>query len=189
MELWDDDAVEAHNTPASFLAPHQEGMLKTEALARNVAYMCQDEDIAYDLRLNPERFPVFSPMATTPVLIVAVDDLPTRQRIWNILKRERQDCAANGEDHPVKLLIDARSGLDLITIYAVALSDENADTSVYEESFTRGSAEIPCSGRAVAYNSATCAGLVTRMVAAYANGDYIPRRVTFDHKTWFYFAE
>lgn len=165
-------------------------MPKTQAVRDNIAYLCEDDESAYDVRLHDTRFPgPYYPICETPVLIVAVDSLEVRQRIWNLLQSERAQYADRGEQHPVKLLIDARSGRNIITVYSVDLDTPDPDTSIYDESFTRRPAEIPCSERAVAYNSATCAGLVGRMVAAYARDGYIPRRCTFDHGSFFYFAE
>lgn len=116
----------------------------------------------------------------TEVLVLALDSLQARRTIWESLKLCWQDT-------DVRLLIDLRSGLDLITIYTVDLRQDEPYTE-YEGSFSRGSLNIPCSARAVAYNSSTCAGLAAAIVRAWVMRDPLPRRIIVDHKTWFLMA-
>jgi hypothetical protein len=178
LYLVDDDTVEDHNLPGSAYRPDQVGLRKAFAMADNVRAWSETDAVGI-----PARVPghLFSPLdIATEVLVVALDSLEGRQRIWETLVRSNRT---------VKFLVDARSGLDAVQIYNAVLPLGKAGTASYEKAlYDIDPIHVPCSARSVAYNGNTCAGIVGAMVKAWSLREAMPEHVWIDHKSWLFQA-
>ena len=117
------------------------------------------------------KFPFKDDQVRTEVCIISVDSREERIALFELI--------ANSPD--VKLLIDLRSGLSLIHIYTFKIPEE---IEMYPETVAHEGIDVPCSARAVAYNSFTVAGLCGGIVAAYAAERVFPQHIIVDHHSW-----
>lgn len=163
MWLFDPDYVEAHNTPASLYGPHQEGKPKVIALVDNLIMLTGGTGF---IPVH-DKFPPAHEYAATPVVVVALDSREERIKIWPFINR-------------AGLIVDLRSGLDVINVYAF----EPRENDDYLASLQSEGEDIPCSARAVAYNSLTAAGLCGAIVKAWSLDEPFSREVLICHKNF-----
>lgn len=161
---YDPDVVEAHNLASSFYRTEQVGMPKAEALYENVLWLTGTEIVAHNR-------PFAAPNVTTSAVIVGVDTIEERRRIFNVLK---------GKGFP-QLLIDGRTGGNTIDIYAATAETlDEYEESLHQRSYQEG----VCGERNVAYTVAGVVSVICGILAARSRGDSIPLRVLLDFKGW-----
>jgi hypothetical protein len=165
MNLWDPDSVEDHNLPNQFVPLASIGHPKVEVLAEVLRQFAVCEPTAVQRAATGEE--------AQGVCIVAVDTMKARQAIWRGI---RQNPA-------VPLLIDGRMGAEVGLIYSV-YPMEPKDVAFYESSLhaDEEALELPCTARAVIYNTLFMAGLIANQVKKYALGEGLSREIIFDLK-------
>ena len=165
LTVYDDDTVTEHNLPAQFFRTGDIGRPKVEALQEIVQ--------AFDgvaIQVRAERF-VDQPL--TGVVIVAVDSMDQRQRIW---RRVRYNPA-------VKLYIDTRMGTEVAVVHVVNPIDPD-DVHRYEENL-HGSEEAfqaRCTERAIVYTVLGLAAITAGKVKKFVMGQPYRKTVVRDFK-------
>jgi len=167
--LMDDDTVEPHNLPNQFFPVEALGMLKVEALAIQILQFNPDVEI----EVVPERFTDdFKWPHPTPreIAIVATDTLKSRACVWWRCKNKPH----------IELYLDARMAAEQFEVHAVRPADLS-DQRRYEATLFQGRApdsdrggrelrkpvDLPCTARAIAYNTFVLGGLVAHEVKKY----------------------
>lgn len=161
----DFDHCEPHNLPTQWFRPGDAmlGLPKVQALADLVAWVADRHVVPVKARFTGgESRPL------GPIVVLAVDSLEERARIWAAL-RERND---------VRLLIDARAGAEVVEVHA--LEPGKSDPAVLERSLEGEAAEEPCTRRAIAYAPFAAAAIVGSVVRAWVRREPFPPRVTMD---------
>lgn len=171
ITVTDFDRCEAHNLPTQWFRRSDVALrqAKVEALAEMVAWVSERK-----VATVQERFTGAENRRLGPVVILAVDSLDERRRIWENLKK-RSD---------VRLLIDARMGAEVVEIHCVDLGDGELDA--YERSLV-GDEEAyqePCTRRAILYTVLGGAAFVGSLLRAHARGESHPHRVVFDFRNF-----
>jgi hypothetical protein len=143
---------------------------KVEALAEMVAWVCDLEITTVQARFTGDE-----PRPLGPIVILAVDTLEERRRIWEQLK-PRQD---------VQLLVDVRMGAEILEIHAVERGHDAVEA--YESSIASDVVpyEEPCTRRAVLYTALGAASFVGSILRAYAKREPFPRYLAFDFRNFF----
>jgi len=172
LTITDFDGCEAHNLATQWFRPAHVLLEqpKVDALGEMMAWVCDREITAVKARFTgDEKRPV------GPVVILAVDSLEERRRIWQRLK-QRDD---------VRLLLDARMGAEVLELHCVALPRD--DTTVYASSLQDDGEPFqePCTRRAILYTALGGAAFVGSVLRAYAKGESFPRRIVFDFRNHF----
>ena len=172
VTVTDFDTCKIHNLPTQwFRSSHAKtNWPKVHALAEAVELLCERR-----IETQLGRFSGAEERPLGPVLILAVDSIEERTRIWKNVK-VRSD---------VRFLLDARMGAEVVEIRAVVLGRDAHD--VYEESLhdpAQSFAE-PCTRRAIVYTSLGAAGFVASLFRSYARGLPFPRYVAFDFRNFF----
>jgi molybdopterin/thiamine biosynthesis adenylyltransferase len=172
ITLSDFDTCTRHNLSNQwFTESHAAlGQAKVEALAEMVAWIGERDLVPVQARFTGDE-----PRPLGPVVILAVDSLEERARIWSRLKR-RDD---------VRFLIDARMGAQVLEVYALDL--ERDDREAYERSLVvseGGSFEEPCTQRAIFYTVLGAASFVGSILRSYCRSEPYSRHVAFDFRNF-----
>lgn len=172
--IFDDDVVNLHNVAASYFTYDQalEKEPKVKALIHNINTLMDVNMLGIQSQV-PSDF-VSINQITKPVLILSTDSRRSRKLIWNILQRNNPG---------IELLIDARSGWDVTRIFTCIIGQED-DEERYTKSLEPEGQDVPCSARAVAYNSMGVAANVSAILKSYYTGGSTPHHVMQDYKTW-----
>ena len=172
--LMDDDTVESHNLPSQFYPMEAVGMLKVEALAIQMLQFNPDVDV----ETVPERFTDnfrWSQPAPREVVIVATDTLKSRACVWDRCRNKLH----------IELYLDARMAAEQFEVHVVRPSDPS-DKRQYEATLFQGTApdtgrggrelrkpvDLPCTARAIAYNTFVLAGLVAHEIKKYVMNEF-----------------
>lgn len=176
LTCFDPDVVEPHNVAASFYTYDQAlaKAPKVQALVSNINMFMDVHMVGVMAKLTSNESML--DMFNKPVLIISTDSRSSRLEIWSLLNRFRNK-------HHVELLIDARSGWDVTRVYTCRM-DNKEDREHYTASLSREGQQIPCSARAVAYNSIGVGSTVAGILKSYALHEPVPRHVLWDYKTW-----
>jgi len=172
LSLYDPDSIEEHNWSNQLFFRNQIGQPKVDALRQNLAQFSESKVIticdAYDGRTSD------------PLLISGVDSMKSRKEIWKVVR-----------DKPnIGLYIDARMGLEVLTIYALNPCIK-ADRVAYTATLTSDEAahSDPCTARSIAYTPAVSAGIIASYVKKLVNihsgrgENPIPFGIVFDLAT------
>lgn len=165
LVLWDGDIVGTENILASMYSPRSIGRPKATALQELIEMMCPTR--VRSVASNFTRTDIID----TPILVVATDDLPTRKFIVEAALRD------------VEFVVDVRSGLWQLDFFAFR-PEMAEEKSKWDASFNGPVEELPCGGRAVAFNSFTAAGIVAGIVTSFLRREAYPVQMTVDHRTW-----
>jgi len=169
MVIFDDDLVEPHNVAASYytLQQAQDRMPKAEAVVQNLTALMPVNVLGVKTKITSNLH-----LLNKPIMIISTDNKESRLRIWRLLENDMPE-----------FIIDARSGWDVTRIYTCQRSNEES-RHLYDRSFSGEGQDVPCSARAVAYNSMGVAAKVSAIVKSYVTGGIVPTHVTDDFKTW-----
>jgi len=172
ITISDFDRCEAHNLATQWFRQSHVILeqAKVDALAETVAWICDREIVTVHGRFTgAEERPV------GPVVILAVDSLEERRRIW-----ERLKCRDD-----VQLVVDARMGAEVLEIYCVDLDEDSFDS--YERSLEDDGEEYqePCTRRAILYTVLGGASFVGSLLRAYTMGENFSRHLVFDFRNFF----
>ncbi len=170
--IFDDDIVNLHNVAASYYTRKQSilQMPKAQAMVENMNALMDVNVLGIKAKV-PSGLPVS--YAVKPVVIISTDSRRSRVLFWSHVKREDD----------VELLIDARSGWDVTSIHTCKM-DDGRSRQAYSDSLEAEGGNIPCSARAVGYNSIGVAANVAAIVKSYANNETFPSYIMQDYKTW-----
>ena len=163
ITVWDNDRLEEINIPSQLCKPALVGRPKVESLAELVYELTE-------MKIK-EIFRRYCGQYLEGVLIVAVDNMTTRQIVWKRIKLNSK----------IPLLIDTRMGAEFARIYTIhPMNIEEVD--FYEQNLysNDGAEHLPCSGRSIIYCPTVIAGLVTMIVKQYAVNHPVPREILFD---------
>jgi hypothetical protein len=162
VTIYDDDIVAVENLSSQGFAPQDVGYHKVTSLAR-----VSDHVAPLRVRWEGQRI-------ETPVVVVAPDNMETRQRA--------AEAFADDWDNP-QLLIDCRSAQDTLLVYTVLKPPPEAERSTvgldprfdrlerYRGSHLPDQSEVipvPCGFQGAAYIGMRSAYEVTRRVVSYA---------------------
>ncbi len=167
--LMDDDFVEPHNLPNQFYPTEAVGMLKVEALAIQMLQFNPEVDV----ETVPERFTDdFRWLQPAPreIVIVATDSLKSRACIWDRCKNKPH----------IELYLDARMAAEQFEVHVVRPS-YSSDKRQYEATLfqvvamdtergrreLRKPVDLPCTARAIAYNTFVLAGLIAHEIKKF----------------------
>jgi len=163
ITVWDTDRLDEVNIPNQLCKPSMVGRPKVEALAELVNELTE-------MHIK-QMYRRYSGQYLEGVVIVAVDNMTTRQIVWKRVKLNQK----------ISLLIDARMGAEFARIYTIhPMNIEEVD--FYEQNlYSNDEAEhLPCSGRSIIYCPTVIAGLVTLIIKQYAVNYPVPREILID---------
>lgn len=157
ITVMDPDTVESHNLPNQLYRIQDIGKPKVEALADIIASYTGTA-----IKTRQERY---ESQELSGVVIVGVDTMKTRSDIWSHVRINIQ----------VPFFIEARMGGKIAHIYALcpwmAISIERYEQTLYDDS---KAVEEPCTQQAIIYNVFMIAGIIGRLVKAYAKDEPLP---------------
>lgn len=161
--VWDADTLEDVNIPNQLCKPAMISRPKVEALAELV-----DELTEIQIKQVNRRY---MGQSLEGVVIVTVDNMTTRQKVWKRVKLNRK----------VPLLLDSRMGAEFARIYAIFPANV-VDGDFYEQNlYNSDDAErLPCSARSIIYCPTVIAGYIALLVKQHAVGQPLPREVLID---------
>lgn len=103
------------------------------------------------------------------IVISAVDNMATRLILFELLTSTN------------KLFIDGRMAGNVIQLFIVHMNNPEELAAYQQTLFSDEQAvHIPCSERAVVYNTSIIAGLIADLVARHANGKVLPSTIEVD---------
>lgn len=167
ITVFDDDAVEEHNTGAQLYGMGHIEMYKTSALHEIIKTLTGTIVVPKN-----ETFPSdIHAIAPGTIVISGVDSMKSRQAIWDSIK-------ANPF---VSWYIDGRMSLEAIRVYVTERSDSR-DRTWYEESLhSDGEGEqLQCSAQSTAYNGFYCASVIGGILSAIVRNAEVPRELIGD---------
>ncbi|RJO64287.1 MAG: hypothetical protein C4523_18750 [Myxococcales bacterium] len=172
INIFDDDTVEPHNVSNQVYGEEYLGQPKAVALGVEVnrvtgilpgqfRHRYKDQPLGRD---EPKR-----------LVISCVDNMETRKTIWEQAK------AQGSRQNPITL-IDPRQGGEFIVIYTAKSHGDILGAQAYEETLhpAKESMRLPCTARAVIYNSMLTGALVAILAKKHALGEPLPRRIAVD---------
>jgi hypothetical protein len=172
ITVTDFDVCEAHNLTTQWFRPSDVLVerAKVEALSEMVGWVCDR-----DLSTVNGRFSGNESRRLGPIVILAVDSLRERRRIWNHVKKRRD----------VDLLVDARMGAEVLEVYVTGPKQD--ERIAYEDSLDdRGeSFDEPCTRRGILYTVMGAAAVVGSLLRAYARSEPFPRHIAMDFRHFF----
>ncbi len=169
ITVTDFDRCEEHNLPTQWFRPADVTMArpKVEALAEMAAWI-------FDREIEPveARFTGTEDRRLGPIVIVAVDSLEERRKIWERLSA-RDD---------VRFLVDARAGAEVVEIRAVDLERDSRED--YERSLEGEPFEERCTRQVISYTVLGAASFVGSVIRAWVRRDEYPRSFVFDFQNF-----
>lgn len=161
LRVFDPDVVEPVNVPSQVYLPEQVGMPKVEALGALLPSREGQTRSLHATRWNGQPL--------SGIVISAVDSMEVRRRIWEHVKQEPVA-------RRVPLLIDPRMGGTTGMIITVR---PEVDRAFYEERWysDERAVDLPCTARAVCFNTVGIAAVITSVVALHVSGSAPPREV------------
>ena len=161
LTVFDPDTIAPHNLPNQFYRIEDLGKLKVMALAEIIeAYA------GIEIKAQAKKF---TDQALQGIVIVAVDSMEERKKIWHQVKRNIH----------VPLFIDTRMGAEVARIYAV---NPLADEECYHQSLYPSAEALhePCTHRAIIYTVLGLSAWVCRLVKKFLSHETFSREVILD---------
>jgi len=163
ITVWDGDTLEDLNIPNQLCKPSMTGKLKVEALAVLV-------DELTEVQIKETHRPYIG-QSLEGVVIVTVDNMTCRQRVWKRAKLNRK----------IPLLIDARMGAEFARIYTIHPTNIDEGDFYGGNLYSNGEAErLPCSARSIIYCPTVIAGIVALLIKKYAINQPTRREILID---------
>ena len=172
ITLTDFDVCEMHNLSNQWFRRSHVllGQSKVEALAEMVAWIGERNLVPVKA-----RFTGAESRTVGPVVILAVDSLEERARVWERLRR-RDDA---------RFLVDARMGAEVLEIHALDLRQDDGEAYARSLQVPEGDAfEQPCTERAIFYTVLGGGAFVGSILRAWYRGEPYPRHVVFDFRNF-----
>jgi len=166
LTIYEPDLIEEHNLPNQIYPLGSVGRPKAAVLAEVLTQFteCLPNVIQQEIT-GKERL--------AGVVISAVDSMASRASIWEAVRF----------NSAVPLYIDGRMGGEIGIIYSVNPNDPE-DVRFYETSLHSDdeAIQIPCTERAIIYNTFMIASLIASQVKKYAVGETLRREIIFEIK-------
>jgi len=163
VRLIDGDIVGDVNIRPSLYTPVDIGICKVLALQRLLLYLSNLSTTVCSEFVGPDNYP-----SLKDIVVVSVDTMAVRKDIW-------ENCIGLYNPH---WLIDARMGAEICTIVTVDLSSDEQRERYDDELFTDDEArQLPCTARAIAYNTAYIAALIVRTIKRILVGEEVDYQV------------
>lgn len=157
ISIMDFDSVEVHNLPNQYFRLSDVGRSKAEALAEII-----HDFTGSQVTVRNERY---ENQPLEGVVIVAVDNMATRQQVWN---RARYNMR-------VPLLIEARMGGQEAQVYGVNPCTPDLIRMYEKTLYTDDQAAADaCTAQAIIYNTSMIAAIISGLVKAHANAEPLP---------------
>lgn len=133
MFLYDSDIVEKHNIPVQFFNFDDIDGKKSNITADKIHYCSECTAIPFDIKYKKEY------KLLSPIVIVSTDDMESRKKVF-------EACREQG----IKLLIDARMGGEVFSIFTVNMRNKK-DVDKYAKTFHE-STRTSCTQKGIIYN-------------------------------------
>lgn len=164
IDLWDGDVVETHNVPSQWYSDTDSGTLKVEALSSL---------IRAQLGISPNPIPrMWNGEPLSGLVVAGLDSMAARQKLWFEGVKYHAD---------IPLFIDGRMGAEMGLVYAVRPTDLD-DVRFYEAELNSDeeAPSLPCTARAIIYNTSMLGALIGSIVKKWARGQPFPREIVCD---------
>ena len=167
LTCYDPDVIQDHNWSNQMYRDGDIGSLKATALMDVMEQFGGHTPNAVSSRY------VDQPL--TEVVISAVDSMESRKVIWKSVREQPE----------VKLLIDARMGLETLVIWTVR-PQVREDRVAYSQSLIPDEQALqePCTARSICYTPLMAASIICNLVKRFVNDEEMPRRVVLDLATF-----
>lgn len=166
ITVYDFNTVEEHNLPNQFYRTCDLGKPKVVALQEIIEQFEGIEINARNERYRGQR--LFG------IVIVAVDSMDARIRIWKFVK----------QNSDVKLFIDSRMGAEVMRLYTFDPNDFYAckeyETNLYPSS---EAVQVRCTAKTIMYTVLLIASLLANQVKKFLSGEFLKKELIFDLKT------
>jgi molybdopterin/thiamine biosynthesis adenylyltransferase len=170
ISVWDDDTVELHNIATQFYRIQKDiEVPKVDAIANIVESFNGTTVKTNNLQVGGEEADELY-----GVVVSGVDSIEARIEIWKGLK--------NNINVPV--YIDARMGAEVCRIFTIDPSSPQ-HIERYERSINpnKERVELPCTAKAIIYNTFGIAGLIANQVKKFFKGEHLHNEIIFDYRT------
>jgi molybdopterin-synthase adenylyltransferase len=166
IKVFDPDTVELHNWSNQVYRNNDVGKQKVDALTEII-----EELTDVKLQTYSEGF-LSQPL--TELVISGVDSMKSRKIIWKAIRH----------DPAVQMYIDARMGLETLTIHTVNPLRRDEKIAYRQTLYNDNEAiEEPCTARTICYTPLLAATVVCNLVKRYIKGELMPSNITLDLKT------
>lgn len=155
--VYDFDKVEEHNLSSQFFGIEDVGKLKTDCLKKHIKEFTGIE-ILTDGKFTDQR--------TYGILIIAVDTMKERERIYNVINK-----------FPPRVIIDGRMGGDTIEIHTANTPAE------YKKTLVKEVESVGCAERYISYTSLIMAGLLVNQVKRFLKDEPLKESILLDMAT------
>lgn len=177
ITVFDPDIVENQNRANQVYSEGAVGAKKVQALYNEIRW-----NSSIDINKMEFNFPINLPMGKNIILLVTVDSMKSRLKIFEWLMTNQFN---------VKLFIDARTGGEVgrvfafepmmpsaMTEYAKTLHSDTPSAEMNEE--VRRSSEVKCTARSIVDVSVTVAARITNTVRKYLTNKEYPFETDID---------
>lgn len=163
MEIYDDDSVEEHNITQQFYRNCDIGRTKVEALSEII------EDFSDETITCHNAW--FDKQACGEILIMAVDSMDTRIKIWSAIKT-RSD---------LNWVVDGRMGGEFFSVNVVDMANPQ-EKSFYEKTLYPSSEaeQLPCTAKSTMYCASLVAGFMSHQVKQICVGNKPKKQIDCD---------
>ena len=155
--VYDFDKVEEHNLASQFFGIEDIGKLKTDCLKEHIKRFTGIE-ISTDGKFTDQR--------TYGILIIAVDTMKERERIYKVISK-----------YPPRVIIDGRMGGDTIEIYTANTPTE------YKKTLAKEVESVGCAERYISYTSLIISGLIVNNVKRFLKEENVKPSILLDIST------
>jgi molybdopterin/thiamine biosynthesis adenylyltransferase len=157
--LYDHDNIEEHNIASQVFYRNQLGKPKTEMIKKTMFNINKNVSVLAEKKKYDGVF-LFS-----DILIIAVDSMKERVRIWkNLLKNNIRP----------ELIIDGRMGGPQLEIYTCRTLEE------WEDTFVDNPSKDPCGARSICYISMIIGSLIANQVKRYLKAERYKKTILFN---------
>ena len=153
IKIYDDDIVEDHNIASQFFQEDQKEILKTKATQSNIYKQTGVKVFATTVAMEAQ--------INEGLIIIAIDSMDERRRLANLYKRK--DI----------YIIDGRMGGLQMEIYCTPAID-------YSKTLADEVSHDACTARAICFNCAVIAGLITNYVRLFVKKELSDGEIIFD---------
>jgi len=169
LDVFDPDIIESGNLGSQIYSERDIDRPKITALIEYLTQMTEftvTDQVALQLEIDVDNVAMF---ANSEIVIMAVDSITVRKMVFDALKGQE------------KWLIDGRMAGNAIELFCLRL-DNPYQVAEYEKTFfsAEDALNIPCSSRAVIYNTFVIGGLIADMVAQISRRENPPREIIVD---------
>lgn len=172
ITVFDFDTVEPHNQPNQLYGAEYIGQPKVLALNQEIARITGTDILALADGYGTQSF---SKSDDKTLVLSCVDSIKVRENVWDQAKKQGSRAA------PITV-IDPRQGGEFIVIFTAKSHGDLIGAKQYEESLhpDTESMELPCTARAVIYNSMFTGALMAVLVKKFALDEALPREVSMN---------